>query len=143
MALPPPPGPGPYALPLATPAFFLLVGLLAVFALMYVLLRRRYPRRRRGVEGYFEAAGVDLAFLTFSAGLVLYLNWHDPEGNRTALALYRAVLTGYWLTFAIPIVTVGSSVDSRSRGGVPWLVPSLLVAAALFALAFAYYYAHP
>lgn len=143
MSLPPPPGPGAYDLPLATPAFYLLVGLLALFIGMLWLLRRRYPRRERGLDGYFDAAGVDLAFLVFALLLVVGLAWHDPRGNRTALALYRVVLSGYWLTFSIPLVTVGTSIQDRSRGGIPWLVPSVLAAGALFVVLFAYFFANP
>lgn len=140
MSLPPPPGPGPYALTLDSLPFFILVALLALLGLMLWVLRELYPRRKRGVEGYLEAAGIDLAFLVFSVLLLVALVWHDPHGNRTSWALYRVILGGYWLTFSIPVVTVGSSVHSRSRGGIPWLAPSLVVAGALFVLLFAYYY---
>ena len=104
-------------------------------------LREFHPHRKRGLEGYFEAAGIDLAFLVVAVLLVVGLVWYDPRGNRTALALYRVILGGYWLTFAIPIVTVGSSIHARSRGKVPWLVPSIVAAAALFAALFEYVYA--
>lgn len=130
----------PYVVNADVPAFFLLVGLLVLFVAMYWMLRRRHPRGRRGVEGFLEAAGVDLAFLAFAVGLVLVLAVTAPSGNRTAFALYRVVITGYWLTFAIPIVTVGSSVHSSTRGGIPWRIPSILVAILLFLALFAYYF---
>jgi uncharacterized membrane protein len=37
-------------------------------------------------------------------------------------------------------VTVGSSVHSRTRGGVPWRIPSVLVALVIFLAVFGYYY---
>jgi hypothetical protein len=134
------PGPGRYPLPLETWAFAILVSVLFLLVLMYVVLRLRHPRGQRWVEGYLEAAGVDLAFLFASVVLVVWLHLQDPLGNRTAFALYQTVLTGYWLTFAIPIVTVGSSVHSRTRGGVPWRIPSVLVALVIFLAVFGYYY---
>ncbi|MFI5418765.1 MAG: hypothetical protein ACHQ2Y_07730 [Candidatus Lutacidiplasmatales archaeon] len=140
MSFPPSPGPGTYVLTLDTAPFFILVGLLAVFAAMLWLLRNQYPGRRRGLDGYLEAAGVDLAFLAFAVVLVVSLCQSYPHGNRTSFALYRVVLDGYWLTFAIPVVAVGSSVHSRSRGGIPWLVPSVAAALLLFVALFAYYY---
>lgn len=143
MDLPPWPGPGPYALTLATPAFYLLAAVLAVFVGMLVLLIRWHPRGRRGIEGFLEAAGVDLGFLVFAVGLVVAVTMRDPHGNRTAAALYEVVLGGVWLTFAIPVVTVGSAVHHRSRGGIAWLVPSVAVALLLFLACFAYYYGHP
>lgn len=133
---------GTDAISLAQPAFYILVGLLVLFAFMLVLIWRRYPRRKRAIEGYLEAAGIDLAFLGFAVILVVGLAWSAPTGNRSAFALDRVILGGYWLTFSIPIVTVGSSVHSRSRGGVPWLLPSLVIAILLFVGLFAYYYAN-
>ena len=143
MDLPPAPGPGPYDITLATPSFYLLATVLAIFIGMLWALAYLYPTRKRGFEGFLEAAGIDLAFLVFGVLLVVALAIHDPNGNRTAVALYRVVLTGYWLAFAIPVVTVGSSVHSRTRGSIPWLLPSLGVAAFLFAGTFAYYYSFP
>ncbi|MFZ0831428.1 MAG: hypothetical protein WAN40_09900 [Thermoplasmata archaeon] len=134
------PGPGQYPLPLETWAFAILVSVLALLVLMYLLLRFRHPQGRRWVEGYLEAAGVDLAFLLAGVLLVVWLHLKEPLGNRTAYALYLTILGGYWLTFAIPIVTVGSSVHSRTRGGVPWRIPSVLVAVAIFFAIFSYYY---
>jgi len=142
MAFPPPPGPGPYPLSLAVPSFYVLVGLLFIFVLMLWVLQRTYPGRGRGLEGYLEAAGVDIAFLGFAVALAVALAWKDPLGNRTAHALYQVAIEGYWLTFAIPIVTVGSSVQSRSRGGIPWRIPAIVVAVILFGVFFAYYYAN-
>jgi hypothetical protein len=132
------PGPGRYALPLATPGFYLLLALLATFGLMLLLLRHQHPRRRRGVEGYFEAASIDLGFLLSGLLLVVSLSTGDPHGNRTSEALYNVVIGGYWFTFSIPIVTVGASIHKRTRGGVPWLLPSVVAAVALFFVLFAY-----
>ncbi|HYA54394.1 MAG TPA: hypothetical protein VEG42_02190 [Thermoplasmata archaeon] len=136
-----PPGPGTHALPLATPAFYVLVSTLFLFVLMLLLLRHWYPKRKRGLEGYLDAAGVSLAFLVFGVVLVVLLATRDPRGDATAFALYETVLTGYWLAFAIPVVTVGSSVQARSRGAIPWLVPAVVVAIAMFFALFAYYFA--
>ncbi|MGI0132417.1 MAG: hypothetical protein ACREDK_04925 [Thermoplasmata archaeon] len=143
MGWPPSPGPGPYTITLVDPAFILLVTVLGVFVAMLWVLAYGYPRRKRGLEGYLEAAGVDLTFLVAGTLLVIGLALHDPNGNRTSLALYRVVLSGYWLAFSIPIVTVGSSVHSRTRGGIPWLYPSIVVAALLFVVFFAYFYGVP
>ena len=143
MSFPSAPGPGPYSLTLATPSFYILVAVLAIFLLMLWLLRSQHPRGRRGVEGFLEAAGVDLAFLVLGVALVIGLVAKDPHGNRTALALYEVVLGGFWLTFAIPVVTVGSAVHHRSRGGIAWLIPSIVVAGLLFLGCFAFYFANP
>ena len=140
MEWPPPPGPGPYALSLTTVPFAVLVALLGLFVVMFLLLRRSHPRAQRALEGYLEAAGVDIAFLAFAVLLVIALWLSDPRGNRTALALYDVVMKGYWLAFSIPIVTVGSSVHSRSKGTIPWLTPALGVAALLFLVFFAIYF---
>jgi hypothetical protein len=136
-----PPGPGPHALPLSTPAFYVLAATLGLFVLMLLLLRHFYPQRKRGLEGYLDAAGVSLAFLVFGVVLVVALASRDPHGNDTAYALYETVLTGYWLAFAIPVVTVGSSVQARSRGAIRWLPPATVIAVAMFFGVFAYYYA--
>ena len=135
-----PPGPGAHELSLSVPAFYLLSATLGLFVLMLLLLRHRYPTRKRGLEGYLDAAGVSLAFLLFGVVLVVVLATRDPRANDTAFALYETVLTGYWLAFAIPVVTVGSSVQARSRGAIPWLVPAVVVAVAMFFAIFAYYY---
>jgi len=68
---------------------------------------------------------------------------HDPRGNKTSFALYTTILTGYWLAFAIPVVTVASSIQARSRGAIPWLVPSMIVASLMFLGLFGYYYLAP
>ncbi len=141
-SFPPAPGPGPYALPLWTWGFGILLLLVGVLVGIYVVLKQRHPRGRRWVEGYLEAARVDLAFLLFAIALLGGLSATDPLGNRTAWALYRTILGGYWLTFAIPIVTVGSSVHSRTRWGVPGLLPSIVAAGILFLAFFDYYYAY-
>jgi hypothetical protein len=138
--MPPAPGPGAYALSLATPGFFILVLTLALFFLMLVVLVRMHPARKRGFEGYLDAAGVSLGFLVFAVTLTVVLALHDPYGNRTAWALYATAVTGYWLAFAIPIVTVGSSIQGRTRGAVRWMVPSVLVAVLMFFTLFGYYY---
>ena len=136
----PPPGHGPHDLPLSTPGFYLLATTLALFVVMLLVLRHYYPNRRRGLEGYLDAAGVSLAFLLFGVLLVVLLAVRDPRGNGTAYALYETVLTGYWLAFAIPVVTVGSSVQARSRGSIRWLIPAIVIAVAMFFAVFAYYY---
>jgi hypothetical protein len=136
------PGPGPFALPLRTLGFYLLLASLGLFVLLLLLLRSNYPRGRRALEGYLDAAGVSLAFLGFAVVLVVYLAFRFPAGNRAAFALYTTVLSGYWLAFAIPVVTVGSSVQARSRGSVRWLVPAVVAAAGAFVLLAAYYYVH-
>lgn len=134
-------GAGPYDLSLATPAFYLLVATLALFVVMLVLLRTSYPRRKRAFEGYFDAAGVSLVFLAFSVVLVVALAVRDPHGDRTDYALYETVLTGYWLAFAIPVVTVASSIQARSRGAIRWLLPAVGVVVLVFLAVVAYYYA--
>ncbi|MGA8663452.1 MAG: hypothetical protein WB809_00055 [Thermoplasmata archaeon] len=133
------PAPGGYDLTLATPAFYVLVVTLALFVLMLVLLRRS-TRGKRAFEGYLDAAGVSLGFLVVAVVLVVGLSARDPHGNRTAFALYTTVLTGYWLAFAIPVVTVGSSVQARSRGAIRWLLPAIGVAVLMFFAMFGYYY---
>ncbi|HZY91297.1 MAG TPA: hypothetical protein VFG07_00775 [Thermoplasmata archaeon] len=140
MNWPPAPGPGPYALSLDTTPFYVLVALLGLFLVMLGLLRRSHPRAERALDGYLEAASVDVAFLMFSILLVVLLVFQDPKGNRTALALYDVILKGYWLVFSIPIVTVGSSVHSRSRGAIPWLAPALAISAVLFLAFFEFYF---
>jgi len=135
------PGPGSFSLPLDTASFYVLVGTLALFVVMLLVLRAYHPNRKRGLEGYLEAAGVSLGFLVFAVVLVVAVAAHDPMGNQTSYACYETVLTGYWLAFSIPVVTVGSSVQARSRGAIRWLVPSILVAAVMFFALFAYYYA--
>lgn len=139
MGWPPAPGPGSHLLALDTPAFAVLVALLGLFIGMLILLRQSHPRARRAFDGYLEASAVDIGFLAFALVLVVALAIHDPRGNLTSYALYEVVLRGYWLAFAIPIVTVGSSVHSRSRGAIAWLWPSVGVAALLFAIFFAVY----
>lgn len=138
--IPAPPGPGPTALTLATPSFYLLLASFGLFLVMLLVLRAYHPNRRLGFEGYLEAAGVSIAFLLFGVILVVVLALRYPEGNSTSYALYETVLTGYWLAFAIPVVTVGSSVQARSRGTIRWLIPSILVALGMFFALFAYYY---
>jgi len=137
---PAPPGAGPHDLVLATPAFYLLATTLGLFVVMLFVLRHYYPNRKRGLEGYLDAAGVSLGFLVFGVVLVVLLVLREPHGNDTAYALYETILTGYWLAFAIPVVTVGSSVQARSRRTIRWFIPSMLVAVAMFFGLFAYYY---
>ncbi len=140
MTWPPPPGPGVYPLPLDTAPFYVLVAVFGLFLLMLAYLLRSHPRAQRGLDGFLEAASVDITFLGFSLALLVGLVWHDPEGNRTAYALYSVILRGYWLALSIPIVTVGSSVHNRSRGAIPWLVPSVAIAGALFVVFFGIYF---
>ncbi|MCI4327812.1 MAG: hypothetical protein L3K16_09340 [Thermoplasmata archaeon] len=143
MGWPAAPGNGPYPVSLDVGAVYVLIALLALFVVLLLWVHQRYPRRKRVLEGFFEAAGVDLAFLAFAVVLVVGLALHDPSGNRTSVALYRVVVSGYWLTFAIPVVTVGSSVESRSRGAAAWMIPSLVACAVLFFAIFGYFYGHP
>lgn len=134
------PGAGTIPLDVFSSPFFLLAGTLAAFVLMWFVLRARHPNRKRGLDGYLEAAGVSLLFLAFSVGLVVYLALAFPHANRTAFALVQTVLSGYWLAVSLPIVTVGGSVQSRSRGTIRWFVPSILVSVLVFVGVFAYYY---
>jgi len=134
------PGPGPYPISLATAGFYLLVATLVAFLAMLVLLRRAHPKGKRGLEGYLDAAGVSLAFLVVSTGLVVALAVKFPDANRTSYALFETVLTGYWLAFAIPVVTVGSSVEARSRQAIRWLIPSVIVSLGMFGAIFLYYF---
>ena len=143
MGWPAAPGNGPYPVSLDVGAVYVLIALLALFVVLLLWVHQQYPRRKRVLEGFFEAAGVDLAFLAFAVVLVVGLALHDPSGNRTSVALYRVVVSGYWLTFAIPVVTVGSSVESRSRGAAAWMIPSLVACAVLFFAIFGYFYGHP
>ncbi len=137
----PPATAGVYTLSLSTPGFYVLVATLGLFVLMLVLLRTSYPTRKRAFAGYFDAAGVSLAFLGFSVGVVVLLAVRDPHADRAGFALYETILTGYWLAFAIPVVTVASSVEARSRGAIRWLWPSVgLVLLAFFAF-WGYYFA--
>jgi hypothetical protein len=140
VSFPPFPGSGPFRLALNAPGFYLLLLLLLTFAAILYLLHRSYPGRRRAVEGFFDAAAIDMAFLVAGLVLVLALVIGDPRGNRTSLALYEVVISGYWFTFSIPIVTVGASVEDRSRGSIPWKIPSLIAAGLLFIGLFSYYY---
>ncbi|MDE1822316.1 MAG: hypothetical protein KGJ23_15530 [Euryarchaeota archaeon] len=112
-------------------SFLVLLATLALFVAMYLALRAN-TRSRKALEGFREAVFVDSAFLCFSVVLVIYLAWKYPTGDHVAWALSQVVLGGLWLTFAIPVVTVGFSVHSRTRGQVAWIVPSILVAAGLF-----------
>ncbi len=136
---PPPPGAGSYSLTLATPSFYLLAAILGLFIVMLWYLWATHAGRRRGLEGYLDAVGVDLGFLLFGVALVIGLVAYDPNGNVTSWALYRTILSGYWFAFAIPIVTVGSSVESRSRRTIRWFYPSIVIAALLFLGIFAIY----
>ena len=130
-------------LSLATPAFYLLVGTLLLFVVMLLFLWAYHPNGKRGLEGYLDAAGVSLAFLIFAVLLVIVLALHDPTGDQTSWALYQTILTGYWLAFAIPVVTVGSSVQARSLGAIRWMVPSIALSILMFFALFAYYYYRP
>jgi len=138
-----PPGPGPYDLSLATAGFLVLAISLFLFVVMFFVLRSYHPNRKRGLEGYLEGAGVSLIFLVLGFALVVSLAVHDPHANKTSYALYTTVLTGYWLAFAIPVVTVASSIQARSRGAIAWLFPSMVVAALMFVGLFGYYYWAP
>jgi hypothetical protein len=128
-----------FVINLDTPSFLLTVAGLALLIGLLLLLRSN-TRSRRALAGYLEATAIDIAFLAFALVLVLVLFLDYPSGNRDAWALAQVVLTGYWLTFSIPVVTVGFSVHSRTRGSVAWKVPSLLFAGALFVGIFAFWY---
>jgi len=140
---PPAPGPGPFALSLGTTGFAVLAVSLFLFVLMFFVLRSYHPNRKRGLEGYLEGAGVSLIFLILAVVLVLVVSAHDPHGNKTSYALYTTILTGYWLAFAIPVVTVASSIQARSRGAIPWLIPAIVIAGLMFVGLFGYYYLAP
>lgn len=133
----PPTGPGNYPVSVDTFSFFVLLLILGLFVAMYLALRAN-TRSRRALEGFREAIFVDAAFLTFSVVLVAYLAWKFPVGNHVAYALAQTVLDGLWLTFAIPVVTVGFSVHSKTRGQVAWMLPSMLFAAGLFVVLYWY-----
>lgn len=135
-----PPGPGSISLDLADSSFYVLLGTLVAFVLMWFVLRAAHPNRKRGLEGYLEAAGVSLVFLAGSVALVIYLALSDPHANRTSFALFETVLSGYWLAVSLPVVTVGSSVQARSRGAIRWFWPSMAASAVLFTALFGYYY---
>ncbi len=139
----PPPGPGPFTISLDTTAFFLLVAVLLLLLLMLWYLWVAYPHRKRGLEGYLDAVGIDIGFALLGIGIVTGLFFYDPSGDLTSYALYRTILSGYWLAFAIPIVTVGSSVQARSRGSIRWLLPSIVIDALLFLAIFGYYVLNP
>lgn|GEM_PF-449135 len=141
MEWPPLPGPGAYPVPLDVLPFYVLVALFGLFVAMLVWLRRSHPRSRRAFEGYLEAARVDIGFLAVAIVGVALLHFAYPTTNRTGWAVYEAIMGGYWLAFAIPIVTVASSVQSRSRGTIPWRTPAIGLAFVLFVLfvAAAYY----
>ncbi len=140
---PPPPGPGPYPISLDTTAFFLLVAVLLLFLVMLWYLWVAYPHRKRGLEGYLDAVGIDICFILLGIGILTGLALYDPSGDLTSYALYRTILSGYWLAFAIPIVTVGSSVQARSRGSIRWFAPSIVIDILLFLAIFGYYFLNP
>jgi hypothetical protein len=143
LALPPAPGPGPYVLSLNVPAFYILLGLLGLFGLLLGILwarHRQHRKRKQAIEGYTEAIWVDLVFVVAALLIAISFASVDPLGNRTSWAVFSTVLGGYWLTFAIPLVTVGSSIHSRTGGRIPWLFPSALAAAAMFVVIFLYTY---
>jgi hypothetical protein len=143
MTLPTPPGPGHYPVTLQTTSFYLLAAVLGLFFLMLWYLWLAYPHRKRGLEGYLDAVGIDITFIALGLGLVVALALYDPMGDLTSYALYRTILSGYWLAFAIPIVTVGSSVQARSRGSIRWFVPAILIDIALFLAIFVFYFLNP
>ncbi len=128
-----------FVINLDTTSFLLTVaGLALLIGLLFLL--RSYTRSRRALSGFLEATAIDIAFLAFALVMVLFLFFEYPSGNRDAWALAQVVLTGYWLTFSIPVVTVGFSVHSRTRGSVAWKLPSLLFALGLFVGIFAYWF---
>ncbi len=144
MPLPPSNGAGPpqYAIQLDTPAFYILIAVLILFLLVLFALRAR-TASKRALDGFVEATGVDIAFIAFSILLVVYLALRFPDGNREAWTVAEVILGGYWLTFAIPIVTIGNTVHQKTRGAVAWRGSSIGVALVLFVVIFSLYWAYP
>lgn len=133
-----PGAPTTYVINLATLDFALLLAALGLLIAMFFYLRMK-TESRKALAGFIEATGVDIAFLAASVFIVIYLYFRFPSGNHLAWAVAQVILQGYWLTFAIPIVTVGNSVHVKTRGMVAWRGSSIGVALLLF-LIFLYYY---
>jgi hypothetical protein len=120
-----------YQIQLATPAFYILIAVLALFFLMYFYLKLS-TSSKRALAGFIEATEVDVAFLGSSVILLLYLAANYPSGNHVAWAMSQVILQGYWLALAIPIVTVGNTVHGKTRGSLPWRGPSVALALIVF-----------
>jgi len=120
-----------YVISLDTVSFFILLAVLALFFAILIAIRAR-TSSKRALEGFIEATSVDIVFLAFSVLLVVYLAARYPSGNHLAYATAEVVLNGEWLTFAIPIVTVGNTVHVKTRGSVAWRGSSIAVAGLLF-----------
>jgi phosphatidylglycerophosphate synthase len=119
--------------PSSWPAFALIIAVLLLFFVMYFYIRWR-TSSKRALEGFIEATEIDVAFLGISIVALLYLAANYPSGNHVAWAVSQVILRGYWLAFAIPIVTVGNTIHGRTRGTLPWRGPSIAIAVALFAV---------
>lgn len=127
-----------YVITLADPSFYLLLAGLALFVGMYLALRA-HTSSRRAFAGFREAVNVAVIFLVLAILAVVYLALSYPHGSRVAWAVSEVFLQGVWLAFAVPVVTVGFTVHSRTRGQVAWAIPSLIFAAGLFVVL--YYWA--
>jgi hypothetical protein len=124
-----------YQIDLNTPAFGIIIAVLALFFLMFFYLKLS-TTSKRALAGFVEATEVDVAFLGSSVILLLYLAANYPSGNHVAWAISQVVLQGYWLTLAIPIVTVGNTVHGKTRGALAWRDSSIVLALILFAVLF-------
>ncbi len=112
-------------------AFIILLAVLGLFLAMFFYLRMQ-TASKRALQGFIEATSVDIIFILGSILLVLYLALRYPSGNFYAYWVTQVILNGVWLTFAIPIVTVGNSVHHTTRGALEWRGSSIGVAIALF-----------
>ncbi|MCL4325104.1 MAG: hypothetical protein M1144_06570 [Candidatus Thermoplasmatota archaeon] len=121
------------------PAFILLCSVLALFVGMYVYMRMQ-TKSQRALAGFMEATSVDIVFLLVSVVLVVYLFYRFPTGNLVAASIAKVILDGYWLTFAIPIVTVGNSIHHSTRGALAWRDSSIGLSCLLFFVFFYFAY---
>jgi hypothetical protein len=124
-----------YQIQLDTPAFGIILAVLALFFLMFFYLKLS-TTSKRALAGFIEATEVDVAFLGASVILLLYLAANYPSGNHIAWAISQVILQGYWLALAIPIVTVGNTVHGKTRGALAWRDSSIVLALILFAVLF-------
>lgn len=128
----------PYLITLDNANFFILLAGLGLFVGMYLALRA-HTNSKRAFEGFREAVNVAVIFLVFAILFQVYLYLVYPSGSRVAWSVSQVLLEGVWLTFSVPVVTVGFTVHSRTRGKVAWAIPSLLFAVGLFVVL--YYWA--
>jgi hypothetical protein len=112
-------------------AFLVLLAVLALFLGMFFYLRMQ-TASKRALQGFIEATSVDIVFILGSILLILYLYARYPSGNFYAYWITQVILNGVWLTFAIPIVTVGNSVHHTTRGALEWRGSSIALALVLF-----------